>query len=70
MKFFVECGVDPLFKDKISQTALYYAAREGKVECTNYLLDQGCGINDKDFYIQTPIYYAARYIKLFYIFLN
>lgn len=63
MKYFIECGVDPLYKDKIQQTSIYYAAREGKVNCTKYLLSLNCPINEQDFYLQTPIYYAARYIS-------
>jgi ankyrin repeat protein len=62
MQYFVECGVDPTYKDKIQQTPLYYAAREGKVNCSKYLIGLGCGVNDRDFYTQTPIYYAARYL--------
>ena len=41
MKFFVELGIDPLFKDNINQTVLYYACREGKFECVKYLVEMG-----------------------------
>jgi ankyrin repeat protein len=56
----VEAGVDPGAKDKISQTPIYYTAREGKYQCSLYLLDLGCPLDEKDLYQQTPIYYAAR----------
>ncbi len=61
MKFFVnQLGIDPLYKDNINQTVIYYTCREGKFRCTKYLLECGCPINDKDLYLQTPIFYAAR----------
>lgn len=60
MKLFVDLGVDPSQKDKINQTALYYAARESKFNCCKFLLEKRVPLNDKDLYQQTPIYYAAR----------
>jgi ankyrin repeat protein len=53
--------VDPLAKDKIQQTSIYYAAREGKLNACKYLLEKGVALNEPDLYHQTPIYYAARY---------
>jgi ankyrin repeat protein len=53
-------NVNPKAKDKIHQTAIYYAAREGKLKVCNYLLDQGVALNEIDVYNQTPVYYAAR----------
>jgi predicted nucleic acid-binding OB-fold protein len=64
MKFFVEQGLNPLHTDKIRQTALYYAAREGKFLCCKFLIEQGCPLNDKDLYHQTPVYYACREGKI------
>jgi len=61
MKFFIELGIDPLYKDNINQTVLYYACREGKFQCAKYLVEIGCPINEKDIYLQTPIFYASRY---------
>ena len=61
MKYLVGLGVNPVQKDKIQQTPMYYTAREGKYLCTKFLLEHGCPLNDKDLYQQTPIYYAARY---------
>jgi len=60
MKFFVDLGIDPLLKDNINQTVIYYACREGKFLCTKYLIEYGCPINEKDLYLQTPVYYASR----------
>jgi ankyrin repeat protein len=64
MKYFIEtCGVDPTAKDKIQQTALYYASREGRFKTCEYLIQQGVPLNDIDLYHQTPVYYASRYLK-------
>jgi ankyrin repeat protein len=61
MKYFIEeLGVDPIAKDKIQQTPIYYAAREGRYQVCEYLLNKGVPINDPDLYHQTPLYYAAR----------
>lgn len=60
MKFFVDLGVDACARDKIFQTALYYTARDGKYQCCEFLIENGCPLNEKDLYNQTPIYYAAR----------
>ncbi len=52
-------------KDKHHQTCLYYTCREGKYETSKYLIEEcGLPINEKDFYGQHPIYYAAREGKL------
>ena len=64
MKYFIELGIDHLYKDNLGQTALYYAAREGKFLCSKFLVECGCPLNEKDNYQQTPIYYAAREGKL------
>jgi hypothetical protein len=61
IKYFVdELGVDPLWKDKIQQTALYYTCREGKYKTTEFLISKNVPLNEKDFYQQTPVYYASR----------
>ena len=60
-KYLVEVGVDPLHKDKHSQTCLYYTVREGKYETSKYLIENcKLPINEKDIFGQNPIYYAAR----------
>ncbi len=62
MQYLVEeRGIDPTEVDRIQQTALYYAAREGKYLACEYLLSKGLEINKPDYYQQTPVYYAARY---------
>lgn len=61
MKYFIdELSVDPLWKDKIQQTVIYYTAREGKFKTTEFLISKGVPLNEKDFYQQTPVYYASR----------
>lgn len=60
MKLFTNLGVDPLQKDKLNQTSLYYAARENKIQCCKLLVEFGVPLNERDIYMQTPIYYAAR----------
>jgi len=60
MRTFIEKGVPPAYTDILDQTVLYYAAREGKVKCAEYLISLGCNVNHRDQYGQTPLYYAAR----------
>jgi ankyrin repeat protein len=61
MRYFIEeREVDPKEMDRIQQTALYYAAREGKYRTCEYLISKGVELNRPDYYLQTPIYYAAR----------
>jgi ankyrin repeat protein len=60
MKAFIEKGVPPAYTDILNQTVLYYAAREGKLKCAEYLISLGCNVNHRDQYGQTPLYYAAR----------
>jgi len=62
LQFFIEKGVSPTYTDILSQNVLYYIAREGKINCVDYLVNLGCNVNQRDEYGQTPIYYAARYI--------
>lgn len=59
-KALVERGVPPGYTDVLNQTVLYYAAREGKVKCAEYLISLKCDVNHRDQYGQTPLYYAAR----------
>ena len=60
IKVFIERGVTPTYTDVLNQTVLYYAAREGKVKCAQYLLSLGSEANHRDQYGQTPLYYSAR----------
>ncbi len=60
-KYFKSLDVDPLFKDKHSQTCLYYTAREGKYLTSKFLIEEcEVPINEKDIYGQNPIYYSCR----------
>lgn len=47
-------------EDDLHQTVLYYAAREGKTKCIDYLVQNGCVVDRVDIYRQTPLYYAVR----------
>eukprot|EP00831_Metopus_contortus_P049723 TRINITY_DN4130_c0_g1_i4.p1 TRINITY_DN4130_c0_g1~~TRINITY_DN4130_c0_g1_i4.p1 ORF type:complete len:467 (-),score=54.60 TRINITY_DN4130_c0_g1_i4:135-1535(-) len=60
MKFFIEKGVSAVYTDILNQTVLFYAAREGKVNCVDMLIKLGCKVNHRDQYGQTPLYYGAR----------
>ena len=53
-------GVKPNMTDSLNQTALYYAARDGKNNIIEYLIHHGCNVNHIDTYGQTPIFYASR----------
>jgi ankyrin repeat protein len=59
-EFLVAQGVDPLYRDTLKQTALYYACREQQYTLIKELLAAGCQVNNRDEYGQTPIYYACR----------
>ena len=60
-KYFRELGLNPHSKDKYNQTCLYYTCREGKIDCSKYLIEEcGLRVNEIDVYGQNPIYYAVR----------
>ena len=60
-KYFRELGLNPHAKDRYNQTCLYYTCREGKIECSKFLIDEcGLRVNEIDVYGQNPIYYAVR----------
>jgi hypothetical protein len=58
--YLVKKGVSLTATDALDQTALFYAARDGKIRVISMLLEAGCSPNHKDQYGQTAIYYAAR----------
>ena len=64
-KYLKSKGVNPGIKDHLKQTCLYYTCREGKNQCSKYLVEE-CGLNanEIDIYGQTPIYYCVRDNKL------
>lgn len=53
-------GLDPTSTDALTQTPLFYAARERKGEVVEFLVRKGCLVNHVDMYGQTAVFYAAR----------
>ncbi|VWU50321.1 bromodomain protein 1 [Hepatocystis sp. ex Piliocolobus tephrosceles] len=51
---------NPMTKDLMKQTCLFYAAREGHINLCNYLIEHGCNTNDADNFGQTCLFYASR----------
>ncbi|SOV77321.1 bromodomain protein, putative [Plasmodium sp. gorilla clade G3] len=51
---------NPISKDLMKQTCLFYAAREGHLNLCNYLIEKGCNPNDQDNFGQTCLFYASR----------
>ncbi|CAI2371248.1 unnamed protein product [Moneuplotes crassus] len=52
--------LDPSVIDKIEQTILFYAAREGYDNVIDWLVnDHHLEVDKKDMYVQTPLYYAC-----------
>jgi ankyrin repeat protein len=45
-----ECGLDCTLTDELSQTALFYAAREGKLSVVTFLWQAGCKVDQVDIY--------------------
>ena len=46
MKDLIDAGADPDFVDNEGQTPIFYAVRQGKVVCIDYLIDN-CDIDLK-----------------------
>ena len=64
-KTLVSLGCNAGLIDIHNQTALFYAAREGRVEVVDWLVKEGgCLINQLDRNGQTALFYAAREDKL------
>uniref|UniRef100_A0A0G4FJ62 Bromo domain-containing protein n=1 Tax=Chromera velia CCMP2878 TaxID=1169474 RepID=A0A0G4FJ62_9ALVE len=56
-----EGGLDPSFVEPhLNQTCLFFAAREGNLPCTEFLLRNGVNPNHTDKFNQTCLFYAAR----------
>lgn len=49
-KVLKEMGVNPAQADTLNQTTLYYASREGKNQLVDFLVENGCNINQIDTY--------------------
>ena len=61
VKLIVERGAKPSLKDNNQQTVMYYLARDGKTLIAEYLLTHcAMDLNETDFCVQTPIFYASR----------
>jgi ankyrin repeat protein len=50
--------------DYMSQTPLYYSAKEGNVEISEIFIANKCDVNHKDSNGQTCLFYAARFGQL------
>ena len=60
----IQHGANPKYKDQNDQTVLFYACRDGKVECLKCLLENGLSIDEQDMYGQTALFYAASENKV------
>lgn len=63
-KLLVEKGANPKHKDQNDQTVLFYACRDGKLQCCKFLIEQGLSVDENDMYGQTPLFYVASENKL------
>uniref|UniRef100_A0A7S4V0C9 N-acetyltransferase domain-containing protein n=1 Tax=Alexandrium monilatum TaxID=311494 RepID=A0A7S4V0C9_9DINO len=46
--------------DRLRQTPLFFAAREGNRDCATFLVEQRCEVNHRDVYGQSPLFYSVR----------
>jgi ankyrin repeat protein len=46
MKVMVQFGANSKYKDQNDQTVLFYACRDGKLACCNFLVEQGLDIKE------------------------
>ena len=60
VRLLVEAGGNLQFKDANEQTIIFYACRDGKVGLVEYLISQGCKLDEEDLYGQTPLFYVAN----------
>lgn len=59
LKVLISYGADPKYKDQNDQTVLFYACRDGKLNCCKELISLGLDIEEQDMYGQTPLFYMA-----------
>ena len=52
-------GISKNAKDKLGRTALHYAAQYGHVNIMNTLIEEGCNLNMRDVFEETPLIVAA-----------
>lgn len=55
-----QLGVPGTSVDRNGQTALFYGAREGNLDCCLFLLDMGTDVNHLDVNHQSAVFYALR----------
>lgn len=56
----IELGADPNKTDKVNETALFYAARDGKLDAVKVLIENGADANIIDHKKQTAIFFAKK----------
>lgn len=56
----IELGADVNQKDRVQETALFYAAREARNEVCRYLLEHGADVNVIDHKRQTALFFAKK----------
>lgn len=61
VKGLIRDGVDINVADGFGRTALWWAAGEGRVECTTALLDAKADVDEADIYGSTPLHRASAY---------
>eukprot|EP00927_Polykrikos_kofoidii_P050897 TRINITY_DN4473_c0_g2_i1.p1 TRINITY_DN4473_c0_g2~~TRINITY_DN4473_c0_g2_i1.p1 ORF type:complete len:1111 (+),score=228.72 TRINITY_DN4473_c0_g2_i1:384-3716(+) len=60
LRLLAQFGVNLATTDSMSQTPLFYAAREGNLENCSFLIECQCDPDQIDANAQTPIFYSAR----------
>ena len=54
-------GANPNHKDKVLQTPLFYAAREGKLEVCKLLVEKGVDVDHMDNRKQIALHFAKKF---------
>jgi ankyrin repeat protein len=60
VRLLLSLGCSAGHRDSVEQTALFYAARDGRDKVLEILLENGANINDADRLGQTALFYGAR----------
>lgn len=55
-----DIGVPCASVDRLGQTPLFFAAREGNRDCASFLVEKRCEVNHRDIYGQSPLFYSVR----------
>lgn len=56
-------GGDVRHKDMNKQSIIFFAARHEREQIVKYLVNFNFSLNDDDFFMQTPLFYTAKYNK-------